>query len=51
MLRHLIKKAFNEGVTPRDWKESCIINPYKGKGEALDRGSYQDFKLTDQAMS
>jgi hypothetical protein len=50
MLRHLTEKAFSEGVTPRDWEESCIINLYKGKGDALDRGSYRDLKLTDQAM-
>jgi hypothetical protein len=50
MLRHLTEKAFSEGVTPRDWEESCIINLYKGKGDALDRGSYQGLKLTDQAM-
>jgi hypothetical protein len=36
MLRHLTEKAFSEGVTPRDWEESYIINLYKGKGNALD---------------
>jgi hypothetical protein len=50
MLRHLIEKAFSEGVTPRDWEESCIINLYKGKGDVLDRRSYRGLKLTDQAM-
>jgi hypothetical protein len=40
MLRHLTEKAVSEGVTPRDWEESCIINMYKGKGDALERGSY-----------
>jgi hypothetical protein len=50
MLRHLTIKAFSEVVTPMDWEESCIINLYKGKGNALDRGSYQGLKLTDQAM-
>ena len=50
MLRHLTEKAFSEGVTPRDWEESCIINLYKDKGDVLDRGSYQGLKLTDQAM-
>jgi hypothetical protein len=50
MLRHLTEKAFSEGVTPRDWEESCIINLYKDKGDALDRDSYQGLKLTDQAI-
>ena len=50
MLRYLTEKAFSEGETPKDREESCIINLYKGKGNALDRGSYQGLKLTDQAM-
>jgi hypothetical protein len=50
MLRHLTEKAFSEGVTPRNWEESCIINLYKDKGDALNRGSYRGLKLTDQAM-
>jgi hypothetical protein len=50
MLWHLTEKAFSEGVTPRDWEDSCIINLYKGKGNALDRDCYQGLKLTDQAM-
>ena len=27
-----------------------ILNLYKGKGEALDRGNYSGLKLTDQVM-
>ena len=50
MLRHLAEKVFSDGVTPRDWEESYILNLYKGKGDALDRGSYRGLKLTDQAM-
>jgi hypothetical protein len=46
MLRHLTEKAFSEGVTPRDWEESCIKNLYKGKGDALNRGIYHGLKLT-----
>jgi hypothetical protein len=48
MPRHLTEKAFSEGVTPRDWEESCIL--YMGKSDALDQGSYRGLKLTDQAM-
>jgi hypothetical protein len=50
MLWHLTEKAFKEGVNPRDWEESCIINLYKSNGDALDRGSYQGLKFTDQAL-
>ena len=31
-------------------EESFIMNLYKGKGEALDRGNYRGLKLTDQIM-
>jgi hypothetical protein len=48
MIRHLTEKPFSEGLTPRDWEESCIISLYKDKGNALDRGSYKCLKLTDQ---
>ena len=48
--RELVEAVFCNGTTPRDWEESFIINLYKGKGEALDRGNYRGLKLTDQAM-
>jgi hypothetical protein len=50
MFRNLAEKVFSNGVTPRDWEESYIINLYKDKGYALDRGSFRGLKLTDQAM-
>ena len=37
-------------MTPKDWEESFVLNLYKGKGDALDRGSYRGLKLTDQVM-
>ena len=37
-------------MNPSDWEESFILNLYKGKGEALDRGSYCGLKLTDEVM-
>ena len=30
--------------------QTFILNLYKGKGEALDRGNYRGLKLTDQVM-
>jgi len=42
--------VFSSGVTPTDWEESIILNLYKGKGDALDRGNYRGLKLTDQVM-
>ena len=50
MLRQLTEVVFSNGVIPKDWEESHILNLYKGKGEALDRGNYRGLKLTDQTM-
>ena len=39
-----------EGVIPGDWDTSYIINLYKGKGDALERGSYRGLKLTEHCL-
>ena len=49
-IRQLAEAVFCCGVIPSDWEESFILNLYKGKGEALDRGNYRGLKLTDQVM-
>ena len=49
-LAHLMKSVIAEGVVPADWRDSIIVNLYKGKGDALDRGNYRGFKLTDHVM-
>ena len=49
-MRQIADAVITEGVIPKDWEESYIINLYKGKGEALERGNYRGLKLTDQAM-
>ncbi|RUS90803.1 hypothetical protein EGW08_001422 [Elysia chlorotica] len=48
MLRQLAEVVFINGEIPKDWEESYILNLYKGKGDALDRGNYRGLKLTDQ---
>ena len=50
LARQLAEAVFSSGVIPADWEESFILNLYKGKGEALDRGNYRGLKLTDQVM-
>ena len=35
---------------PEDWKDSFIINCYKGKGDATDRRNYRDLKLLEHVM-
>ena len=46
LLRDLTEAVFNDGVIPKDWGESYILNLYKGKGDALDRGNYSSLTLS-----
>jgi len=39
-----------EGKIPSDWRKSWLVCVYKGKGDALDCGSYRGIKLLDQVM-
>ena len=39
-----------EGKVPEDWERSWIVSVYKGKGDALECGSYRGIKLLDQVM-
>ena len=50
LARQLMEEIFCSGEVPADWEESFILNLYKGKGEALERGNYRGLKLTDQVM-
>ena len=50
LARQLIEAVFSCSVITSNWEGSFIQNLYKGKGEALGRGSYRDLKLTDQVM-
>ena len=50
LLKELSEVVFCNGVIPTDWQESFILNLYKGKGDALERGNYRSLKLTDQVM-
>ena len=44
VLAHLMKSVI------ADWRDSIIVNLYKGKGDALDRGNHRSLKLTDHVM-
>ena len=50
MIRDLATAIIRDGKVPTDWEESFIVCLYKGKSDALDRGSYRGLKLTKQAM-
>ena len=49
-VRDLIEDINSEGCIPTDWQESFIVNLYKGKGDALNRGNYRGLKLIEQVM-
>ena len=49
-LRKLITSVVKHGKIPEDWEMSYILNLFKGKGDALDRGNYRGLKLTEHVM-
>ena len=49
MIHDLATAIIHNGKIPTDWEQSFIVCLYKGKGDALDRGNYRGFKLTEQA--
>ena len=46
----LVENIISEGCIPTDWQESFIVNLYKGKGDALNRGNNRGLKLIEQVM-
>ena len=49
-LRELIISVVKHGKIPDDWEMSFILNLYKGKGDALNRGNYRGLKLAEHVM-
>ena len=49
-VRDLIEEIISEGCIPTDYQESYIVNLYKGKGDALNRGNYRGLKWIEQVM-
>ena len=50
----LCNAVVSEGKIPEDWRKSCmvtLVGVYKGKGNALECGSYRGIKLLDQVMN
>ena len=50
LIADLGNSMIRNGDMPADWKGSFIINLYKGKGDALERGNYGGLKLLDHVM-
>jgi hypothetical protein len=46
----LCNEIVKEGKIPEDWCKSWMVNVYKGKGDALECGSYRGIKLLDHVM-
>ena len=46
----LCNMIVKEGSIPSDWTKSWLVTVYKGKGDALECGSYRGMKLLDQVM-
>ena len=46
----LCNKLVQEGKIPSDWRKSWIVKVYKGKGDALECGSYRETKLLHHVM-
>ena len=50
MILDLAAAIIRDGKVPSDWEQSFIVCLYKGKMNALERGNYRGFKLTEQVM-
>ena len=50
LVADLANDMVRNGVIPSDWEDSFIINIYKGKGDAQERGNYRGLKLLDHVM-
>ena len=46
----ILLRISSQRIIPTDWQESFIVNLYKGKGDALNRGKYRGLKLIEQVM-
>ena len=49
-MTELCNAVVREGRIPEDWKKSWMVSIYKGKGDALECGSYRGIKLMEHAM-
>ena len=49
-MTELCNAVIKEGKIPTDWSRSWLVNVYKGKGDALECGSYRGIKLVEHAM-
>ena len=46
----ICNRVVKEGRIPEDWCKSWMVNVYKGKGDALQCGSYRGIRLLEHAL-
>ena len=49
-LTKLFNKILADNKIPEDWNTSVIVNCFKNKGAAVERGNYRGLKLLEHAM-
>ena len=50
MICHLAAAIIRDGKVPSHWEQNLTVCLYEGKRDALERGNYRGFKLTEQVM-
>ena len=50
LIANLTNSIVQENAIPSEWDDSFILNVFKGKGEAIDRGNYRGLKLTEHVL-
>ena len=49
-ITQLFNSIIYESKIPEDWDRSIILNCFKGKGDAMERGNYRGLKLLEHSM-
>ena len=49
-VKDVCNSVIREGRIPQDWCKSWMVNVYKGKGDALECGSYRGIKILEHVM-
>ena len=50
LVTNLANSIIKLGKIPSDWESNYIINLYKRKGDALERGNYHELKLLNHVI-
>ena len=50
LITELFNSLIQQKTIPKDWEMSFIMNFYKGKGDATERGNYRGLRLLEHCM-